>query len=139
MASRDDPRRATAADVSRVIVAGREVRVMVIGAGTLFAQIRAALRNPRHPLMRGREGRPMRLAFGVFDRIRTGEIPVWGCALCAQGYEGLGDLSCIGVADHEGDRPEQGALIAVVCGACDQISSQDTIRRLHQMFGLEDA
>jgi hypothetical protein len=74
----------------------------------------------------------------VWDRIRTGEYYPWTCTLCGRDYSGLQTLSVLGIVDdpREAPRPNKPAAMAVVCGSCDSVSTEETQRRIEQMFGL---
>ena len=47
-------------------------------------------------------------------------------------------LSVLGIIDdpREAPRPNKSAAMAVVCASCDSVSSEETQRRIEQMFGL---
>jgi hypothetical protein len=79
-----------------------------------------------------------RLAFSMWDRIRTGEHDPWECALCAKNYTGLPMLSVFAMIDHPRSAPvpTKPALMALVCQTCDSVSTEETERRINEMLGV---
>lgn len=106
--------------------------VALVGSALILAKVlsRDLLETPE-PL-----GRPLRLAFGIWDRIRTGEMPTWSCALCAAKRSGLSTLSCFGIIDQLGSAGSYPAVIMPICQVCDSISTEETHRRVTAMFPL---
>jgi hypothetical protein len=81
--------------------------------------------------------RALRLVFGVFDRIRTGEIDGI-CGLCGTRYNVQG-FSCYAVIERaRGISREKPALTLPICHSCDSVSTQETQRRVLEMFPMAD-
>jgi hypothetical protein len=114
------------------------VRILIVGAVALMAVVLDANRSRKatNRFTRDPETRPLRLAFGVYDRIRTGELDTWHCLLCDQTFHGLDDLSALAVTDHPGDTANKPALTALVCNSCDSVSVEDTERRIYAALNL---
>lgn len=132
-----EPKPATPADIQRVFTLPGNARLSIIGAGALTLMILdAGHRDGGQELSRRPEMRPVRLAFSIHDRIRTGELPTWTCSLCERQRQGLAQLSLLAVIDHEGDTAKDPSLTALVCMPCDNVSEEDTVRRVREVFGL---
>lgn len=133
-----DPKPANSDQIEQVLTSGGQVRLTVVGAALLLATILAAGRAKAATDLFARQPalRPLRLAFSVYDRIRTGELPAWTCALCERQRRGLQQLSVLAVIDHLDDHADKPALTGLVCVACDSVSEAQTVRRLHEVFGL---
>jgi hypothetical protein len=80
-----------------------------------------------------------RLMFGVWDRVRTGEIDPWQCNTCRKSYSGLAHLSVMALVDCARDKPakDKPGAIALICNTCDSISSEHTFDLVRRSFGLE--
>jgi hypothetical protein len=78
---------------------GNPINVGLVGSGVIFA----CVMNGNFPFgVPGPEAAAMRRAFGLWDRIRTGELEPWPCALCGAQHAGLDDLSC---TEHGQEEP----------------------------------
>lgn len=114
---------------------GLPVNVAVVGAALVVPLM---MRAGSTDAAKTPEMRHVRLAFMAWDRIRTGELRRWPCLLCAAERSELQGLSCLAVIDRVADKlqPSKPALVAMVCGACDSVSSDDTRRRIEASLGL---
>jgi hypothetical protein len=58
--------------------------------------------------------------------------------LCATNYNGLSNLSVFALIDHPHDAPvaSKPGVMALVCMKCDSVSTEETRRRIEEMFGL---
>jgi hypothetical protein len=133
-----EPRPASYADFVRVMGGDPPVRIAIIGAVALMAVIHHANRSRKalNRLSRDPEARPVRIAFSLYDRIRTGELPAWHCLLCEQTFHGQGDLCALAVTDHPGDTADKPSLTAFVCLSCDSVGVEDTERRIYAALNL---
>lgn len=114
-------------------VAGRPINIYTIGAGMVAAMMHIVARDA---LIRDPAHRPWRLAFGFYDRIRTGEIKPWQCFLCQRPYAGLGRLSCFYIIDRVPAVKANQAAILPICHACDGISIEETRRQVVAAFPM---
>ncbi len=119
--------------------AGAPMGVALLGAGLIPLEI--ALGTLEAKLMAkeaSTERHLYRFAFGIWDRIRTGEHSPWQCSLCAKDYAGLPMLSVFAIIDHPYDPPlpSKPGIMALVCQTCDSVSTQETRRRIGKVFGL---
>jgi hypothetical protein len=113
--------------------AGEPISLALVGAGLIMPTVTAMpideLMKPQH--------RALRLVFGVFDRIRTGEIDGI-CGLCGTRYNVQG-FSCYAVIERaRGISREKPALALPICHSCDSVSTQETQRRVLEMFPMAD-
>jgi hypothetical protein len=120
--------------VRDLLEAGQPINVHVFGAQRILYEVRS--RNSVEIM--APEMHAFRLAFLMTDRIRTGEIDEWFCSLCAAKHTGLRALSCMSVVERAlGDpTPNKPGIVAPVCQACDSVSTDETVRRLQESFGL---
>jgi len=115
---------------------GAPLNVALVGAGLVFALATTGA-IPLDTL--GAEAASVRRAFGLWDRIRTGELETWTCALCETQHVGLDDLSCFGVITPMGATPKTPGIMLSVCQHCDSISTEHTRRRITAMFPMANA
>lgn len=115
---------------------GAPLNVALVGAGLVFA-LAATGKIPLDAP--GAEPAAMRRAFGLWDRIRTGEVETWPCALCETQHFGLADLSCFGVITPMGATPTTPGITLSVCQRCDSISTEHTRRRINALFPMTPA
>lgn len=113
--------------------ADRPINVWTVGAGMVVAMMHTI---PHEVLRRDPGHRPWRLAFGIYDRIRTGEMKNWTCFLCRRPRPGLKDLSCFGIIDRVPASQTNEAVILPICHSCDSVSSEETQRRMLEAFPL---
>jgi hypothetical protein len=119
--------------------AGKPMSLILLGAGLILQAIQdGTLRAKIMVKQTTTESHLWHYAFMAWDRVRTGELNPWTCALCEHDYSGLQALSVFGVIDdpREAPLPNKPALVALVCGPCDGVSSEETRRRIGQTFGL---
>jgi hypothetical protein len=123
-----------APEIRKLIAKDQPVNVYLIGAGIILHRI---LSIPKDQLMEP-QYRPVRLAFSMFDRIRTGEITPWQCFLCAREFHGLAGLSVFALIERTlGDPlPTKPAMVMPICATCDGVSTEETRRRVEQVYGL---
>jgi hypothetical protein len=126
--------RVDSAEVRALLAAGEPINVNLFGAAAIHREV---CWRTFDDLM-APERHAFRLAFQVFDRMRTGEIEPWQCTLCGGEHAGLRRLSVMAVIERTRGEPtpEKPGLVAPICQACDGISTAETTRRLHSMFGL---
>jgi hypothetical protein len=111
--------------------AGEPISLALVGAGLIMPTVTAM---PLDELMKPQH-RALRLAFGVFDRIRTGEIE-GRCGLCSTRYNVQG-FSCYAVIERaRGTSRKKPALTLPICHSCDSVSTQETQRRVLEMFPM---
>lgn len=122
-----------APEIQALFAAGRPINVWMIGAGKI---VELTLTVPFDTLLNEPVHRPWRLAFGYYDRIRTGEISTWPCFLCQVARPGLSKLSCFAIIDRVPVSRRNRAAILPICDACDSISTEETRRQLMQIFPL---
>ena len=111
--------------------AGEPITVALVGAALIMPSVATIsfdeLMKPQH--------RVLRLAFGVFDRIRNGEID-GRCGLCGARHN-VNGFSCYAVIERvRGTSLKKPALTLPVCHNCDSVSTQETQRRVLAMFPL---
>jgi len=110
---------------------GEPISIALIGAGLILPTVTA---TPFDELMKPQH-RAMRLAFGVFDRIRKGEIE-GHCGLCGTRYNVQG-FSCYAIIERaRGTSRKKPALTVPVCHNCDSISTEETKRRVSELFPM---
>lgn len=114
-------------------VAGRPINIYAIGAGMVAAMMHTVSHDT---LRRDPAHRPWRLAFGIYDRIRTGEMKSWQCFLCQRPYSGLSRLSCFYIIDRVPAAKANQAAILPICHACDSISIEETRRLVVAAFPM---
>lgn len=123
-----------APEVRDILTVGRPIHCDIIGAGLvpLLVATNPAIFTGRDPAQRS-----FRLAFLQWDLIKRGEMAVWPCVLCDREYTGFADLSCFVIMDRIiGRANDQPALVAMICRTCDSVSTDETRRRVQEMFGL---
>jgi hypothetical protein len=114
----------------------KPMSVALVGSGVILATVLSRSMNldsldPQH--------RAIRLAFGTWDRIRTGEMATWSCFLCEASYAGLDELSCIGIISALLATRKTPAVGLPICHRCDSTSTEHTKRRIAEMFPLGEA
>jgi hypothetical protein len=121
-------------EVRALLENGQPINVNLFGAAAIqrevLSQTFEELTKPeRHAL---------RLAFQVFDRMRTGEIEPWACTLCGREHRGLRRVSALAVIERAvGDpTPQKPGIVAPICHGCDSISTEETLRQIQSLFGL---
>jgi hypothetical protein len=116
---------------------GTPVSVMLIGAGLVAEEVNS---GGKRLLSRqnSTEVHACRLAFGIWDRIRTGECATWQCTLCRKAYRGLSSLSVFALADDPRQPPAENkhGVMALVCQRCDSVSPDETMRGVDKAFHL---
>lgn len=116
---------------------GALVSIMLIGAGLIAQEV---FTGGRRLLAKenSTEIHAYRLAFGIWDRIRTGEYNPWQCSLCAKSYRGLALLSVFALIDDPRKPPakDKPGVMALVCHDCDCISTAETKLKVEKRFGL---
>jgi hypothetical protein len=115
---------------------GNPLNVVMVGAGVILAKALSRSIDLDAP---DPESAAVRRAFGLWDRIRTGEVETWPCALCETQHVGLGDLSCFGVITPLGATPKTKGIIVAICQRCDSASAEHTMRQITAMFPMSDA
>ena len=111
--------------------AGEPITVAMVGAGLILPSIAAMpfdeFMKPQHRLLR--------LAFGVWDRIRTGET-IGRCGLCETRH-GVRGFSCYAVIERaRGVSRDKPAVVLPICHQCDSISTQETQRRVCELISI---
>jgi hypothetical protein len=122
--------------------AGTPMSVALVGAGLITQAAQSGALEAKLLAKEATTERHLyRLAFSMWDRIRTGEHNPWECTLCAKHYTGLAMLSVFALIDHPRSAPVETkpALMALVCQACDSVSMEETTRRINEMFGFYPA
>jgi hypothetical protein len=113
------------------VEAGTPISVALLGAGLITqAAESGALEAKLLAKEASTERHLYRLAFSMWDRIRTGEHDPWECALCAKNYTGLPMLSVFAMIDHPRSAPvpTKPALMALPA-ACFPAESQARVMR----------
>jgi hypothetical protein len=121
------------------VEAGAPMNIALLGAGLIPLALASGTLEAKLMAKEATTERHLyRFAFGVWDRIRTGEYCPWQCSLCAKDYAGLPMLSVFALIDHPRDPPlpNKPGIMALVCQTYDSISTQETRRRIDEMFGL---
>jgi hypothetical protein len=121
------------------VEAGAPMSISLLGAGLIPQALASGTLEARLMAKEATTERHLyRFAFQLWDRIRTGEHSPWQCSLCAKDYAGLPMLSVFALVDRPRDLPlpNKPGIMALVCQACDSISTQETQRRISKMFGL---
>jgi hypothetical protein len=128
MISADSP------EVRALLEDGQLINVNLFGAAAIQREV---LSRTFDELM-APERHAFRLAFQMFDRMRTGEIEPWSCALCAREHAGLRWVSVLAVIECAlGDSTlKKPGIVAPICQACDSASTAETVRRIQAAFGL---
>jgi hypothetical protein len=119
--------------------AGTPMAIALFGAGLIPLELAAGTLEAKLMAKEATTERHLyRFAFSMWDRIRTGEHSPWQCSLCAKEYAGLPMLSVFALIDHPyaPPLPNKPGVMALVCQTCDSISTEETQRRLGEMFGL---
>lgn len=122
-----------APEIQALFAAGRPINVWMIGAWKI---VQLRLTVPFDTLLNEPVHRPWRLAFGYYDRIRTGEISTWPCFLCQVARPGPNELSCFCIIDSVPVSRSNPAAILPICHTCDGVSPQETLRRVIADFPL---
>ena len=115
---------------------GSPINVALVGSGLIMALAATGLIPIGVP---GAEAAAVRRAFGLWDRIRTGELEPWPCALCERRHVGLDELSCIGVITPMDATPKTPGIMLSVCQRCDSVSTEHTKHRITTMFPMTNA
>jgi hypothetical protein len=128
---------ADSSEVRALLEEGQLINVNLFGAAAIQREV---LSRTFDELM-APERHAFRLAFQIFDRMRTGEIEPWACALCGREHAGLRWVSVLAVIERAlGEpTPKKRGLVAPICLGCDSTSTEETMRRIQSMFGLYSA
>lgn len=121
-------------EVRAMLEAGQPINVNLFGAAAIIGEARSKSFNE----LMVPEMHAFRLAFQMFDRMRTGEIEAWRCTLCGLEYRGLSRVSVMAVIERAlGDpTPKKPGIVAPICQDCDSASTQETVRSIQAAFGL---
>jgi hypothetical protein len=111
--------------------AGEPISIALVGAGLIVPYIASVpfdeIMQPQH--------RALRVAFGILDRIRTGEVE--GICFLCDARRGWRGFSCYAVVERaRGMSRDKPAMILPICHQCDSISTQDTQRRITERLPL---
>lgn len=121
------------------VKAGTPLMVTLLGSGLIASALNdGSLRKKLMTKKVTHERHLFRYAFPIWDRIRTGEMNPWQCTLCAKRFSGLAALSAFALLDHVRDAPlpNKPGIMALICGACDSESTEQTKRQVFEAFGL---
>lgn len=110
---------------------GEPMSMALVGAGLIVPYIASVpldeIMQPQH--------RALRVAFAIFDRIRTGEVEGI-CFLCDARRDWRG-FSCYAVVERaRGMSRDKPAMVLPICHQCDSISTQETQRRIAERLPL---
>jgi hypothetical protein len=121
-------------EVHALLETGQPINVNLFGAAAILREICSRTFDE----LIAPERHAFRLAFQVFDRMRTGEIEPWQCALCGGEHAGLRRLSVMAIIERAlGDPiPKKPGIVAPICHACDSVSTEETLRQIQSRFGL---
>ena len=126
----DDP------EVRTLLEKGQVIAVHMFGVGA----IDHAVRSLTYEQLMAPERHTLRMAFETLDRIRTGEINPWECFLCHSRRSGMQRVSVMAVIERALGEPlpDKPGIIVPVCHACDNVSAEDTRKRVEGAFHLSE-